>query len=202
MDQRIEGAVLPLANIDLLKRNFGAAQEARDQAGAIIDTVPEPLVVLTPDLHVQRANAAFYHTFGTGTQDAVGSSLLELGSGQWNISSLRQNFEEVLPRNAEFDALEIEQRFPLIGLKCLRLSGRPIMLAGSGRAILLAMQDFTDENRAKQALLRSNGDLQRFASVVRMTYKSPCEPWAATHNYSRDAMLTNWMRTPISFLAL
>lgn len=146
---------------------------ARDQAGAIVDTVREPLVVLTADVHVQRANVAFYHNFGMSTEEAVGNSLMELGSGQWNISSLGQALAEVWAGNGEFNGLEIEQRFPLIGPKCLRLGGRPILLAGSRPAILLAIEDITNESRAKQALLRSNDDLQRFASVVSHDLQEP-----------------------------
>ena len=62
-DNRIDGAVLVLLDIDELKRSQEEASEARDYAQAIVATVREPLLVLDGELRVVTANAAFYRTF-------------------------------------------------------------------------------------------------------------------------------------------
>src|SRR5205085_11060672 len=63
VDDRIAGAVITLQDIDPLKRGLQAAEEARDYAEGMIETVREPLVVIDSDLRVQRATNAFYDTF-------------------------------------------------------------------------------------------------------------------------------------------
>ena len=63
VDHRIEGAVLTFANVDSLKRSLQAAEESRDYADAIVETVRESLVVFGPDLRIERVNRAFQQTF-------------------------------------------------------------------------------------------------------------------------------------------
>ncbi len=54
-DNRIDGAIVIFFDIDVLKRTVRAAEEARDYAEGLIETVREPLVVLNADLRVERA---------------------------------------------------------------------------------------------------------------------------------------------------
>ncbi len=48
-DNRIAGAVIVFVDIDPLKRMLKAAEEARDYAEGMIETVREPLLVLDGD---------------------------------------------------------------------------------------------------------------------------------------------------------
>ena len=63
LDQRIDGVVLALVDIDTLKRTLGEAEEARNFAQGIVETLREPLLVLDGDLRVISANSAFYQVF-------------------------------------------------------------------------------------------------------------------------------------------
>ena len=76
-EHRIEGAVLVFVDIDLLHRKLQETQEARDFAEAIVNTVREPLLVLTSDLRVQRANPSFFQTFQTSQEETQGRFLYE-----------------------------------------------------------------------------------------------------------------------------
>src|SRR5207245_10546695 len=58
-ENRIEGALLALVDVEELEKTTAA----RDYARAVVDTVREPLIVLDGDLRVQEANTAFYNTF-------------------------------------------------------------------------------------------------------------------------------------------
>jgi len=90
VDDRIAGAVITLQDIDPLKRGLQAAEEARDYAEGMIETVREPLIVLDADLRVQRATQAFYQTFLVSREETEGRFLYDLGSGEWNQSRLRE----------------------------------------------------------------------------------------------------------------
>src|SRR5205823_5620737 len=62
-DNKVDGAVLVMVDIDALKRTEQAISEARAYAETVIQTVRDPLVVLSADLRVHSANEAFYNTF-------------------------------------------------------------------------------------------------------------------------------------------
>jgi two-component system, chemotaxis family, CheB/CheR fusion protein len=173
-EHRIEGAVLTFMDIDLLHRNLQATQAAREFAEAIVNTVREPLLVLSSDLRVQSANPAFYRTFNVSKEETQGRFLRDLGDGQWDIQPLRQALEEVLPHHAAFNDLEIEQSFPKIGVKTMELNGCQITGTDAGaQAILLAIEDVTLRRQAEQALKRSNVDLEQFAYVVSHDLREP-----------------------------
>ena len=59
-NNRIDGVVVTFTEITERKRSEQEVQAAREFAESIVDTVREPLVVLTPELRVRSANAAFY----------------------------------------------------------------------------------------------------------------------------------------------
>ncbi|MGH9902192.1 MAG: PAS domain-containing protein [Pyrinomonadaceae bacterium] len=59
LDNRIDGAVVVLVDIDALKQSAVAIIEARDYVEAIVETMREPLIVLDENLRVQKANRSF-----------------------------------------------------------------------------------------------------------------------------------------------
>ena len=89
IDNRIDGAVVVLVEIDALKRSTDQLREARDYAEAIVQTVRESLLVLNADLQVVQANQPFYTTFQVAPSETENVQIFELGNGQWNIPQLR-----------------------------------------------------------------------------------------------------------------
>jgi len=89
LDNKIDGAVVVLTDIDMLKRSEQEIAAARDYAEAILRTTPYPLVVLTAELRVHTANPAFYKTFKVLPSETNGRLIYEIGNGQWNIPKLR-----------------------------------------------------------------------------------------------------------------
>jgi hypothetical protein len=88
-------------------------------------------VVLDSELRIQRINPAFCLMFRVAKTDVEGRLLYELAGGQWNLSELRKLLEGIVPGGGHFENFEVEQDFPGIGKKRLRLSGRRI--SGSDR---------------------------------------------------------------------
>ena len=174
IDHRIEGAVLTFVNVDSLKRSLQAAQESRDYADAIVETVRESLVILSPDLRIERVNTAFEQAFQVGKDKSEGSLLYQFNDGQWDIPRLRHLLEEVLPKNGFFEDFEVEHDFPRIGFRSMSLNARRILLQGrSTQKILLAIEDATERKRAEKQLLRSNADLDHFGHVIAHDLQEP-----------------------------
>jgi len=143
MDNKIDGAVLVLVDIDHLKRSNIQLTQARDYAEAIVETVREPLLVLNQDLGVITANGSFYETFQVVPIQTEQRSIFELGNGQWNIPQLRSLLEEILASNTHFQDFEVEHEFEQIGRKVMRLNARKIPRIDNTQMILLAIEDIT-----------------------------------------------------------
>lgn len=153
VDNRIDGVVVIFFDIDVLKRTLRAAEEARDYAEGLIETVREPLIVLDADLRVERATAAFYETFRVSRAETEGRLIYDLGDGQWNLPRLRELLGEALFQNHSFEDMEIEHAFPHIGRRRMLLNGKRISPDGAHRrSVLLAIEDVTE--RHEQAEVR------------------------------------------------
>jgi len=141
VDNRIDGAVLTLFDVDEIRRHELQAQEAREYAEAVFNTVREPLLVLDGKLRVQTVNPAFCRVFGVTLDDVRGRLLYELGAGAWNNPRLRNLLEDVLPSDSHFEDFEIRQEFAGVGMKQIRLNARRISGSDHRPAlILLAME--------------------------------------------------------------
>jgi len=62
-DNRIEGAVLVLVDIDQVRRARVAANAARAFAESVVESVQTPLLVLHGDLRVRMTNRAFLQLY-------------------------------------------------------------------------------------------------------------------------------------------
>ena len=66
------------------------SQSLSFSADAIVDTVREPMLVLSADLRVRRANRSFYRTFKVTPEETVDRLVYDLGNQQWDIPWLRK----------------------------------------------------------------------------------------------------------------
>jgi two-component system CheB/CheR fusion protein len=144
LENVIRGVVLTFNDITALKIIEEKARQARDYAQSIVDTVRESLIIMDGDFKVISAGRSFYQTFQFKPQETVGRSFFDLGAGQWDIPRLRELLEGVLPKDTNFENMEVEHDFPIIGHRRMLLNARQIPAEG-GRAqlILLAMEDVT-----------------------------------------------------------
>ncbi|MEI6149183.1 MAG: CheR family methyltransferase, partial [bacterium] len=148
VDHKIDGAVVMFVDIDLLKMGLERATTVRDYAGALIDTVREPVVALDKNLIVEADNTAFYKTFKIRPKDTLNRRIYELGDGQWDIPRLRSLLEEIVPHNAVVRDFAVEHAFPAIGKKRMLLNARRLSRGGGRTAlILLAIEDVTGKAR-------------------------------------------------------
>jgi two-component system, chemotaxis family, CheB/CheR fusion protein len=143
-DDRIDGVVVTFTEITERKRREREVNEAKEFAEAIVEAVRFPLVVLTPELRVKAANAAFYEAFQVTPDETEGRPLAQLGNRQWGIPELLQRLSTVLPERTNFSDFEIEHDFERIGQRTMLLHARPL---DDAQLILLGMVDLTERRR-------------------------------------------------------
>ncbi|MBA3773701.1 MAG: response regulator [Ramlibacter sp.] len=183
-DNRIDGVVLVLLDIDAVKSAQDALQVARDYAQAIVDTVRETLLVLDAQLKVRSANQAFYTMFQVTPQEIEGRQLFELDNRQWDIPALRDRLGDVLSRSLPFADFEVRRDSESIGPKVMRLNARRIPGDGErSELILLAIEDHTDidrlEGQERQHIAQLVDDSQQkltFLALLAHELRNPLAP--------------------------
>ena len=81
-------------------------------AANILDTVRQPLLLLSADLRVVTANPAFYDMCHLTPAEADDQLVYELGHGEWRDPHLRELLEEILPARIELKDFELRQSLP------------------------------------------------------------------------------------------
>jgi two-component system, chemotaxis family, CheB/CheR fusion protein len=165
IDNKVDGAVLVLVDIDALKRSEQIIAAARDYADNIVATVHEPLLVLDAKLRVERANRAFYETFGVTAADTLGKFVYDLGNRQWDIPELRRLLSTILPEQQTIDDFSVEHAFERLGHRVMVLNARPMHDPDHGaELILLAFEDVTERRRSDTLIDEHRRVLELIAS--------------------------------------
>jgi two-component system, chemotaxis family, CheB/CheR fusion protein len=161
-ERRIDGAVLLLLDVSLLKdvdrltRLLDDVGQAREYAESLLQTVPQPLLILDEALRVRTANEAFYRTFRLDPAAPTQRALYEVGDGQWDIPRLRELLEQIVPQAGEVRDFEVTHTFDPVGRRTMRLNARRLALENPTETIiLLAIQDVTELRRTQDDLERA-----------------------------------------------
>jgi PAS domain-containing protein len=114
------------------------------QAQGIVDTVPNPLLVLDQDYCVLSASRSFFETFKVNRDETIGHSLFKLGNKQWDIPELRLLLKDVVPKSVVVEGYEVEHDFPGLGRRRMILSARRLFHPdNNSTTLLLSMEDAT-----------------------------------------------------------
>jgi PAS domain S-box-containing protein len=132
-DRRVTGAVVTFTNVTAFRASVDQVIYERECAKAILNTVADPVVVLSADQRIQSGNRAFYALF------------LEL-------ASLRTKLKGMLAGSRAFQPVEVDHVIPGEGQRRLILDARPLTLPGhSERRVLVTFQDITARKQAEAA---------------------------------------------------
>lgn len=144
-------------------KQFEDRAEAQALALAIVDTLPDPFLVLDDKLQVLAASRCFYEVFEDDPAAAHRCSLFTLTEGRWDVPGLRPLLEAVVPCSSAIENYEFEQKFTKLGRRIIQLSARPIHDPGSSsKLVLLAIKDVTSRReieRDKERLQAHTEDL-------------------------------------------
>jgi two-component system CheB/CheR fusion protein len=190
---KVDGAILSLVDIDVLKRHVDQAEWSRDYAVSVVDAVLVPLVVLDEQLHVISANHAFYKSFGSTHAETENRSFFRLAGGAWNIPSLRTGLQDLFGRRTPFEGMEVEAEFPRVGRRTMSFSARSVHLRDSRPMILLTIEDITGRRQVEVDRKNLLAEAQKARD-------------AAEHaNRSKDAFLatlSHELRTPLATMLM
>src|SRR5262245_39465261 len=132
-DRHVTHAVLTFTNVTAVRASIDQVIYERECTKAILNTVADPLVVLSADQRILLGNRAFYTMF------------LEL-------ASLLTPLKEMLAGSQAFQPIEVDQVFPGEGQRTLILDARPLSVPGhTERRVLVTFQDITAHKQAEAA---------------------------------------------------
>jgi two-component system CheB/CheR fusion protein len=139
VDDVLRGLVLTFTDISKRVEAESMARAERELAERVVDTVREPLLVLDGALRVVSASRSFHRIFGTTPETTAGRHVYELADRRWDLPTLRELLERVLPRDQAFERFEVDTIAPdgtsrKMYLDGRRIEGRP----GAAQLILLA----------------------------------------------------------------
>ncbi|HTE23522.1 chemotaxis protein CheB [Flavitalea sp.] len=131
-------------NEELQLRNHDL-KESVDYTQGIVETIREPLIVLTRDLRIKTANKAFYATFRMLKDDVEGYNLKDIGNRMFHSQELKKQLKLIIEKGIAFQNFEVRSRFSFLGdrvllFNAMRMSGDN----DSQMRILLAIEDITE----------------------------------------------------------
>lgn len=159
--QRDEEGVLKhlygtIVDITESKRTELSLRPENEYLRNVVNTVREALLVLDVNFKIIFANLSFYRLFSTDPSETEGRSLYEIEGGQWNIPTLKDRMLELLRDGTEFNDLELEKNFNIIGHRAILVNSRTMnTLNGTDKMILLAIEDVTESKKAAMELRAS-----------------------------------------------
>jgi two-component system CheB/CheR fusion protein len=160
-DHKIDGVMIKLFDTDAMKRSLLEAGRARDYAGAIVDTVREPLLVLDAEHRIVNANRSFRETFHVTREEITNHGIFELAGGGWEHPEFRRLLDNMGRADVRFDDFKLTHHFPGIGRRTLLLNSRQLHWKGETPGmILLVMEDVTERESFLEALKNSEERLR------------------------------------------
>ena len=162
-DRQVAGTVLTFNNVTAFRASTTQAIYERECTKTILNTVADPLVVLSGEQQIQSGNRAFYTMFGVSREETQGVPLYDFGNGAFERAPLRRQITRMLSGSESFESVEVEDVVTAKGRRTLILNAHPLALPGhSERRALVTFQDITARKQAEAAKdLRSEEELRR-----------------------------------------
>jgi two-component system CheB/CheR fusion protein len=155
-ENRIEGLVVVLTDVDQLRRAQDHLRDARDFAQAVVESVQVPIVVLDSDLRIRTANNAARTMLRIAQDDPERRSLVELLALDWGAESVRSLAAKLEAKSAE-NSFELEHEASAEA-RVFRVKGVTLQREGE-KLLLLTMEDVTMHKAAEEFLAQQNRSL-------------------------------------------
>jgi two-component system CheB/CheR fusion protein len=157
-DNKIEGIVLVLLDIDQLRKSQQHLLDARDFSRSVVESVPVPVVVLNGDCTIRTVNTAFRDLVQLKGSELEGRSLPDLAKLLWGIDEIGEKLDTLLagPTGA---MLEFEHQSATQQQKTLLIKGLALSTDGT-RVLLLMIEDITLRRELELLSARQNRALE------------------------------------------
>ncbi len=158
-ENKIEGLVLVLVDIDQLRQSQQGMREARDFADSIVVSVPVPVVVLSKDCTIRKVNKSFRDLAQLGDRELTGRSFPDLVRLKWGIENLSEQLV-ALTTAGPGATLEMEHHSITSDRRVLLVKGQALLTDGS-RVTLLTVEDVTVQRHAEEQVAAQRKELEQ-----------------------------------------
>lgn len=186
-DNKIDGLVLVLVDIDQSRRNQQELRDARDFAASIIANTPLPLVVANKDYRAVYLNDAFCELSHLSRQSIDGRDITEIVGHLWHMGPpLRALLQDVIQNRSTDGGFECEYKHVDDGSGTLLVQAKPLQPDGE-RFSLVTFEDISAHKRIEH-LLKGEGKrlTAQVADTTRELDRSRAELRALT-----DSLMTS-----------
>ncbi|MBV9303324.1 MAG: PAS domain-containing protein [Acidobacteriaceae bacterium] len=167
-DNKIDGLVVALVDIDQVRRSQQEMREARDFAGSVIQCIPLPLAVVDSEFRIRSTNEAFCAVAGMSSQALERRFLPDLTAALWGMEQpLRSQLESLRGSAGKATGFEFEHKTSGENPKVFLVRGR--VLRPDGEEFLLATFEDVTAQKEVERLLKAEG--KRLANEVEFTTK-------------------------------
>jgi two-component system, chemotaxis family, CheB/CheR fusion protein len=146
-DNKIEGLVVVLVDIDQLRRSQQHLVDARDFASSMVESVPVPIVVLNQDTTIRTVNTAFRALTQMQAKELENRSLPDLINHLWGLNGFREKLD-LLVHGQAGATIELEHQSTTSQRKTLLIKAQALSTDGS-RVLLLMIEDITLRREAE-----------------------------------------------------
>jgi two-component system CheB/CheR fusion protein len=161
-DDRIDGLVLVLFDIDGLKRSFREVERSRNFSRTIVEAVQEPLLVLGEDRRVLVANGAFLKTFHMTLATLENRLVHELEPRAFRSAPFKSMLDEALAGRVPRGEFEIEFDIGGPSPTIMAIVPRRFDLhEDDGKIVLLTMKDITKFRLTERRLVAAHDSVQK-----------------------------------------
>lgn len=151
-------AVLLKRQITHLVLTEGKLEEARSHAGAILQSVRDPIALLGDDQSVVLHNLAFEELYGECRDGAL---LAQVGNGAWNDPAILQRLRDVASRQRELWDHELRQTTADGQERVMLVNARPMRLPDHAQPmVLLTIADISAQKAAEDRVRELNRQLE------------------------------------------
>jgi two-component system, chemotaxis family, CheB/CheR fusion protein len=157
-DNKIEGLVILLLEIDQLRRSQQLLVDARDFAKSIVESVPVPIVVLNRDGTIRTENTAFRELVQVPAPGLAGHSLSDLAQQFSGLGDIRDKLEQLLGGEPG-DRLQFEHESNSGRRKTLLITALSLSADGD-RVLLLMIEDISLRREAERLVTREKRQLE------------------------------------------
>lgn len=157
-ENKIEGLVMVLMDIDQLRRSQQHLADANDFASSVVESVPIPIVVLNPDCTIRNVNTAFRGLTQMQAKELQDRSLPDLVNHLWGVDKLGEKLDRLL-QSPVGGSLEFEHQSMTSLKKTLLIKAQALSIGGN-RVLLLMIEDITLRHDAETLVSKQKETLE------------------------------------------
>lgn len=148
-ENKIDGLVVVLVDIDQVRRSQQELRDSRDFARSVIENVPLPVAVVNTDLKVRTVNHAFRKLSGIPDEVFEGRNFPDLAGSFWGMGEIRPHLENLRDQEASTARFRFEHETLSEPRRMLQVTGC-LLRPDHQKALLITIEDITAASEIRQ----------------------------------------------------